>query len=132
MQTYYAATYFLKTASTWHPTEGASPDATTIVREYIHCRHATLAGLLAKLRSDFFIYGDGEQELFTPDEDGEVGQITYCQVETECGIEPNEEETKRWERGELELYVCDLHFTIEKQTIGPVTLDDFDREGIKH
>lgn len=126
-QTVYACTYMTKEAEKDVYGEGVKGRRHTVMAMACNITAGSLQELLTALGHVYALYID---DVFLP-EDAPVDWIGFNRLETADGGKPFAEEVERWQRGELDLYLADYSFSIEKRFVAPIPHEEFAAAGIK-
>jgi hypothetical protein len=129
--TVYACTYMDKTATEDNFETGCDPSSCiTVTNQRCSLRSINLSDLLLNISTHFGI--DIDNVFISEDDDNNITLIGYNRLENSQGDEPTDREIKLWKEGKQNLFLCDYTFSIEKRIIIPITIKDFEDEGIKH
>lgn len=129
MKTIYACTFVEKCAVEDHFENGCDPRTQVcLMHERCNVEADSLPALVQALEKRFCLDID---DVFVPDEDGEITRIGYNRVEDEEGDEHTEEQKRRWRIGNEKLYLADYHFLVEKRTVEPIRLAEIAGSGIR-
>jgi hypothetical protein len=130
MNMVYACTHVEKCAEKDHFESGCDlRSRVCVLHERCNVQADTLPGLLKALGKHFYVDID---DVFVPDDDnGDITRIGYNRLENEDGDEPSQEQQRRWKAGKENLYLADYDFLIEKRTVEPIRMEEFQAAGIK-
>jgi ferredoxin len=129
MKTVYACTHVEKCAEKDSFDQGCDPDSRVcLMHERCNFQADSLPGLLQALGKHLCLDID---DVFVPDDDGEVTCVGYNRLEDEDGEEPSDDQKRRWKAGEEKLYLADYRFLIERRTVEPIRLEEFAGNSIK-
>jgi hypothetical protein len=127
----YSCTHTEKLVCGWHPEQGADTDSRCVMAERCNIVASDLSSLIEAIGSHYALDLD---DLWIPDqeEDGQINLISHSQVEDEDSNEADANDEARCVAGELDLFLCDYSFSIEKRVVAPVSIEEFKSAGIKY
>lgn len=70
-----------------------------------------------------------KESWWIPMDDGEVSFMSFDRLENDDGDKPTTKQDTEWKAGELDLWLADYTFHIEKRVVSPVSPEDL--QGVK-
>lgn len=105
----YVCTYVRKDITEDNYEKGCSLTSKCVLSEAILLTSGTLKGMIEEIKKRFGLKMD---ELFMPEDDSSY--IGFNRLE-KAGKEPTEEDLEEWRKGNLQLFLADYTFSVEKR-----------------
>ena len=128
-KTIFACTHYDKHAEQDNFEGGCMPQT----RRCVFSRYVTVTGesmpdLIKNISRELCL--DCEDESwFIPMDDGTISFMSFNRIENDDGDEPTSKQDAEWKAGELDLWLADYTFHIEKRVVSPVSPEDL--QGVK-
>lgn len=128
-KTIFACTHCEKHAEQDRFVEGCMPET----RRCVLIRPVTVTGnsmpdLIKNLSRELCLDCKNES-WFIPMDNGEITYMSFNRHENDDGDKPSHNQNIQWKAGELDLWLADYTFHIEKRIVSPVSADDL--KGVK-
>lgn len=128
-KTIFACTHYDKHAELDSFTEGCMPETRRcVLSRSVNVTGKSMLDLIKNISRELCLDCENES-WWIPMDNGTISFMSFNRIETDEGDEPTTKQDSQWKADELNLWLADYTFHIEKRVVSPVSPEDL--QGVK-